>query len=130
VGRLSVSGHFSTPLSGSSEKLRLICRGLIDPEPFSVQQKEKPVGPQPTNPNSRLGIRTGPEADANRPLRFLRFPAVRACTGLSRTTIWRLERQGGFPRHRRISRNAVAWAEHEVSDWIRSKLGANSQSLS
>jgi len=83
---------------------------------------------QPTNPNSRFGIRTGPEVDAaNRPLRFLRFPAVRARTGLSRTTIWRLERRGEFPRHRRISRNAVAWAEHEVGEWIRSKLGAGSQ---
>ena len=89
------------------------------------------MGPQPTNPNSRLGIPTGPEADAaNRPLRFLRFPAVRARTGLSRTTIWRLERQGDFPRHRRISRNAVAWAEHEVADWIRSKLGTGCQPLS
>jgi len=89
------------------------------------------VGPQPTNPNSRLGIRTSTEADAaKRPLRFLRFPSVRARTGLSRTTIWRLERQGDFPRHRRISGNAVAWAEHEVADWIRSKLGASSQPLS
>lgn len=83
--------------------------------------------PRPTNPNSRLAIPTGPETDAaNPPLRFLRFPGVRARTGLSRTTIWRLERHGDFPRHRRISTNAVAWAEHEVSDWIRSKLGANS----
>ena len=89
------------------------------------------MGPQPTNPTNRLGIPTGPEADAaNRPLRFLRFLAVRARTGLSRTTIWRLERQGDFPRHRRISRNAVAWAEHEVADWIRSKLGDSSQPLS
>ncbi len=87
--------------------------------------------PQPTNPNSRLGIHNAAEADAaNRTLRFLRFPAVRACTGLSRTTIWRLERQGDFPRHRRISRNAVAWAEHEVASWIRSKLDASSQPLS
>ena len=30
------------------------------------------------------------------PFRFLRFPAVRARTGLSRSTIWRLERQGAF----------------------------------
>jgi len=89
------------------------------------------VGRQPTNPNSRLAIRNGPEADAaNRPLRFLRFPAVRARTGLSRTTIWRLERRGDFPRHRRISSNAVAWAEHEVADWIRSKLDASSQPFS
>ena len=87
------------------------------------------MGAEPINPKLRLGIRTGPEADvASRPLRLLRFPVVRARTGLSRTTIWRLERQGEFPRHRRISRNAVAWAEHEVADWIRSKLGASPQS--
>jgi prophage regulatory protein len=55
--------------------------------------------------------------------RLLRFPAVRDRTGLSRSTIWRLERRGDFPRHRRISANAVAWVENEVADWIRSKTG-------
>lgn len=55
------------------------------------------------------------------PLRLLRFPAVRERTGLSRSTIWRLERRGEFPRHRRISANAVAWVEEEVADWIRAK---------
>lgn len=54
------------------------------------------------------------------PIRFLRFPAVLARTGLSRSTIWRLERRGEFPRHRRISRNAVAWVEAEVVDWMQS----------
>ena len=62
---------------------------------------------------------------AHRELRFLRFPAVRARTGLSRSTIWRLEREGGFPRHHRISRNAVAWVEDEVTEWMRSKLEAS-----
>jgi prophage regulatory protein len=42
------------------------------------------------------------------PLKLLRFPAVRDRTGLSRSTIWRLERKGAFPRHHRISANAVA----------------------
>jgi prophage regulatory protein len=64
-------------------------------------------------------IQNPPPVD--RPLRFLRFPAVRAKTGLSRSTIWRLERRGEFPRHRRISRNAVAWIEAEVTDWMQSK---------
>jgi prophage regulatory protein len=54
--------------------------------------------------------------------KLLRFPAVRERTGLSRTTIWRLERQGDFPRHRRISANTVAWVEDEVMGWIRSKV--------
>ena len=55
-------------------------------------------------------------------VKLLRFPAVRDRTGLSRTTIWRLERCGAFPRHRRISSNAVAWVEEEIVIWIRSKV--------
>jgi prophage regulatory protein len=57
------------------------------------------------------------------PARLLRFPAVRERTGLSRSTIWRLERSGLFPRHRQISLNAVAWSEKEIVDWIQAKIG-------
>ena len=56
-------------------------------------------------------------------LKLLRFPTVRERTGLSRSTIWRLERCGDFPKHRRISANAVAWVEDEVLSWIQSKVG-------
>ena len=52
------------------------------------------------------------------PLKFLRFRAVRDRTGLSRSTIWRLERNGEFPKHRRISANAVGWLEQEVNEWV------------
>ncbi len=66
------------------------------------------------------GARSGdPERHRDQP-RLLRFPDVRARTGLSRSTIWRLERQGLFPRHRRVSANVVAWVEAEVNEWIRS----------
>jgi prophage regulatory protein len=56
-------------------------------------------------------------------LKLLRFGDVHERTGLSRSTIWRLERQGLFPRHRQISANAVAWVEAEVLQWIRAKVG-------
>jgi prophage regulatory protein len=62
--------------------------------------------------------------EAAPPLRMLRFPAVRERTGLSRSTIWRLEQRGSFPRHRRISANAVAWLEEDVVAWIRCKFRA------
>ena len=52
------------------------------------------------------------------PLRFIRFATVRDRTGLSRSTIWRLERQGAFPKHRRISTNAVGWLEQEINEWV------------
>ena len=58
------------------------------------------------------------------PLKFLRFSAVRDRTGLSRSTIWRLERRGGFPKHRRISANAVGWLEQEVNDWVLWRVNA------
>jgi prophage regulatory protein len=56
--------------------------------------------------------------------KFLRFPAVRELTGLSRTTIWRLERRGEFPNHVKLSTNIVGWIEQEVMDWMRSKAQA------
>jgi prophage regulatory protein len=57
------------------------------------------------------------------PLKFIRFKAVRERTGLSRSTIWRLERVGAFPKHHQISANAVAWMEQDVVNWIESKAG-------
>lgn len=59
------------------------------------------------------------------PVKLLRFPAVRERTGLSRSTIWRLERRGEFPQHHRIAPNIVAWSEPEVSRWIEERLGVD-----
>ena len=50
--------------------------------------------------------------------RFLREPEVARVTGLSRTTRWRMERRGEFPRRRTISRNAVAWLASEIETWM------------
>jgi prophage regulatory protein len=57
--------------------------------------------------------------------RLLRFPAVRERTGLSRSTIWRLERRGEFPKHHRIAPNIVAWRESDVSRWIELRTNAS-----
>ncbi len=50
--------------------------------------------------------------------RFLREPEVQHITGLSRTTRWRLQRDGKFPRRRQISTNAVGWLASEIDAWI------------
>jgi prophage regulatory protein len=55
------------------------------------------------------------------PARLLRPRAVCERTGLSRSTLWRLERRGDFPPHRQISPNAIGWLEEEVNAWIRSR---------
>jgi prophage regulatory protein len=56
------------------------------------------------------------------PLRLLRFGDVRQRTGLSRSTIWRMERSGSFPSRVKVSVNVVAWREDEVSEWIASRV--------
>ena len=81
-------------------------------------------GRQASAVSASTGSATTPsrDADAVRRLpRLLRFPAVRERTGLSRSTIWRLERRGEFPRHHRISPNVVAWVEEDVAEWIEGR---------
>jgi prophage regulatory protein len=53
--------------------------------------------------------------------RILREPEVKARTGLSKTTRWRLERAGDFPVRIPISANASGWLESEVESWIRAR---------
>lgn len=52
---------------------------------------------------------------------LLRFGAVRQLVSLSRTTIWRLEREGKFPARRQLGSNSVAWIAAEVTAWVESR---------
>ena len=38
---------------------------------------------------------------------------------ISRSTIWRLERDGMFPRRRKISPGKVAWLKSEIEEWMK-----------
>jgi prophage regulatory protein len=42
-------------------------------------------------------------------------------TGLSRTTIWRLERAGDFPKKIKLSAGAVGYFRHELDEWLESR---------
>lgn len=50
--------------------------------------------------------------------KFLRFGAVAEMVGLSRTTIYRLEGQGGFPKRIKLGSNSVAWRLSEITSWM------------
>jgi len=63
-----------------------------------------------------------PPTPLDGPIRLLRFGEVRRRTGLSRSTIWRMERSGIFPKRVKVSVNVVAWREDELNEWIRSKV--------
>jgi len=42
-------------------------------------------------------------------------------TGLSRTTIWRIEKKGDFPKRIRLSAGAVGYRRAEVEAWLESR---------
>jgi prophage regulatory protein len=53
--------------------------------------------------------------------RIIRKPGVRQKTGLSDSTIWRLEKAGEFPLRVQLSLNAVGWYEHEIDAWLEQR---------
>ena len=53
--------------------------------------------------------------------RFLRAANVIHMTGLSRSTIWRLEQDDQFPKRVSIGPRAVAWRKSEILRWMEAK---------
>lgn len=49
--------------------------------------------------------------------RLLSWPAVRERVGISRTTAWRLQKEGSFPRPVVISAGRVGWREEDITAW-------------
>jgi prophage regulatory protein len=59
--------------------------------------------------------------DTAAPVAILDEPTVEELTSLSRTTRWRMERRGEFPRSVRLSPGRVGWRQAEIEAWIRSR---------
>lgn len=51
-------------------------------------------------------------------LPILRIADVARTVGLSRSTLWRMLKNGQFPQPRHVSAHAVGWLEQEVEDWV------------
>ena len=61
---------------------------------------------------------TSPDSSSNR---IVRAREVQKMTGLSRTTIWRLENKGDFPRRVSLGVGSVGWLHGDVKRWIDSR---------
>ena len=55
------------------------------------------------------------------PDRILRAKEVKEITGLSRTTLWRLENKGDFPQRVSLGVGSVGWRYSEVKDWLTNR---------
>ena len=56
---------------------------------------------------------------------LLRLPDVQKLTGLSRSSVYRLEATGDFPKRVRLSERATAWREDELLEWVDSRPRAD-----
>lgn len=55
------------------------------------------------------------------PERIIRVAECCEITGLSRVSLWRLERQNEFPRRVRITSYAIGWRLSEVMAWLATR---------
>jgi prophage regulatory protein len=56
---------------------------------------------------------------------ILRLPAVKARTGLSRSTIYFRVAEGTFPKSVALGGRAVGWLEAEVEQWLQLRIEAS-----
>lgn len=53
--------------------------------------------------------------------RILPWSQVRVICGLSRTTVWRMQKSGDFPASVQVSQNRVGWWQSELLAWRRAR---------
>lgn len=56
---------------------------------------------------------------------ILRLPAVKARTGLSRSTIYLRVAEGTFPKPVSLGGRAVGWVESEIQMWLEHQIEAS-----
>lgn len=62
------------------------------------------------------------EQQIQTPPRFLRIVEVTAKVSLSKPTIYRMVKDGRFPKSHKIGSRASAWLESEIDSWMMSKV--------
>jgi prophage regulatory protein len=51
-------------------------------------------------------------------MKIIRVPQVSALTGLSRSSIYRLEKEGSFPQRKQLGKRMTGWVDDEVQHWL------------
>ena len=54
--------------------------------------------------------------------KLLRMKNVEQVTGLHRSTIYRMEKKGKFPKRIHIGGYIVAWPESMIQEWIKQQI--------
>lgn len=62
------------------------------------------------------------QGGANMAHKILRLPAVKAKTGLSRSSVYLFMARGEFPRSVSLGERSVGWVEADVDSWIAGRI--------
>jgi len=54
-------------------------------------------------------------------IKYLRLPELLALLGVSWVTVWRWEKQGLFPKRRKLGPRIVGWREDEILEWCANR---------
>jgi prophage regulatory protein len=59
-------------------------------------------------------------------VRLLSYDELRSQKGIpySKVHLWRLEREGKFPRRVRLGESRHGWLESEIDDWVLERMAA------
>ncbi|OOE77535.1 transcriptional regulator [Salinivibrio sp. ML198] len=55
-------------------------------------------------------------------MRLIKLSEVKHMTGLGRSTIYNLMKDGTFPKSVPLGGRAVAWVESEVEEWVMARV--------
>lgn len=61
-------------------------------------------------------------------MRIIRLKEVLSKTGLSRSSVYKLQSEGAFPKSFQLTGRAVGWYAYEVDAWMQKKLDAREES--
>jgi prophage regulatory protein len=56
--------------------------------------------------------------------RIIRKPELLNMIGLSDPTVWRMEKEGRFPKRLRLGGNSCGWLESEILEWLDNRAAA------
>ncbi|MDP2408076.1 MAG: AlpA family phage regulatory protein [Hydrogenophaga sp.] len=72
-------------------------------------------------------MQSNPKAQAAKPEKLLRLPAVEELTALRKSSIYAGAKAGTFPQPVRLSARAVAWRESDIAEWQASRQTTGGQ---
>ncbi len=61
--------------------------------------------------------------------RLIRLPEVESATGCKKSTIYKMLKDGAFPRPVRLSSRMVAWSESAVQNWVQERINVGAPSI-